>query len=90
LCASNRRFGACVRMSSRRGPGVNTQRPQPHRARTNGVAAGVEAATRSPKTVGVIGVVLDDASERGGSENRHDDVRESGSQDSHSQVVASE
>jgi hypothetical protein len=44
----------------------------------------------APRTAGVIGVVLDDASERGGSENRHDDVRESGSQDSHSQVVASE
>ncbi len=34
--------------------------------------------------------VLDDAPERSGSENRHDDVRESGSQDSHSQVAASE
>ena len=42
------------------------------------------------KVVAVTEDVLDDAPERGGSENRHDDVRESGSQDSHSQVVASE
>jgi len=33
---------------------------------------------------------IDDAPERSGSENRHDDVRESESQKSHSQVVASE
>jgi hypothetical protein len=33
---------------------------------------------------------LDDTPERSGSGNRHDDVRESVSQDSHSQVVASE
>jgi hypothetical protein len=59
--------------------------------RTNGVDAGVEAATRLPYVLAGVGVqVLDDAPERGGSENRHDDVRESESQDSHSQVGASE
>jgi hypothetical protein len=59
--------------------------------RTNGVDAGVEAATRLPEKAAVVSEgVLDDAPERGGSENRHDDVRESKSQDSHSQVGASE
>jgi hypothetical protein len=71
------------------GPGVNTQRPQTRGSRTNGVDAGVEAATRLPVGVAEKRVnVLDDAPELGGSENRHDDVRESESQDSHSQVVA--
>jgi len=51
----------------------------------------MEAATRLPgQLLAVSEDVLDDAPERSGSENRHDDVRESGSQDSHSQVVASE
>jgi hypothetical protein len=50
----------------------------------------VEAVTRLPEMVVVAVQVLDDASERSGSENRHHDVRESGSQDSHSQVSASE
>ncbi len=73
------------------GPRVNTQRAEPARARTNGVGAGVEAATRLPIwMVANARDVLDDAPERSGSENRHDDVRESESQDSHSQVVASE
>jgi hypothetical protein len=59
--------------------------------RTNGVDAGVEAATRLPEMVAAAAErVLDDAPERCGSENRHDDVRESESQDSHSQVGASE
>jgi hypothetical protein len=38
----------------------------------------------------VVERAIDDAPERSGSENRHDDVRESKSQQSHSQVVASE
>ena len=38
----------------------------------------------------VVGGVVGDAPERDGSENRHDAVRESGSQFFHSQVVASE
>ena len=51
----------------------------------------MEAATRLPEEgVAVTEEVLDDAPERGGSEDRHDDVRESKSQDSHSQVGASE
>ena len=59
--------------------------------RTNGVDTGVEAATRLPvRMAAVVERAIDDAPERGGSENRHDDVRESESQDSHSQVGASE
>jgi len=78
-------------LSSRWGPGVNTERPEPERVRTNGVDTGVEAATRVPvRTVAVVERAIDDAPERSGSENRHDDVRESESQKSHSQVVASE
>ena len=48
----------------------------------NGFDAGVEAATRLPAMVWVESGLesLDDAPERSGSENRHDDVRESGSQ----------
>jgi hypothetical protein len=38
----------------------------------------------------VVDRVLDDAPERSGSDNRHDDVRELESQLSHTQVVASE
>jgi len=52
---------------------------------------GVEAATRVPvPMLAVVERAIDDAPERSGSENRHDDVRESKSQKSHSQVVASE
>jgi len=59
--------------------------------RTNGVDAGEEAATRLPvRRAVVVERAIDDAPERSGSENRHDDVRESESQKSHSQVVASE
>lgn len=63
------------------GPRGQHAAPAARRARTNGVDAGVEAATHSPGS----GVendleVLDDAPERSGSENRHDDVRESESQ----------
>ena len=51
----------------------------------------MEAATQLPvELVEVSEEVLDDAPERSGSENRHDDVRESKSQDSHSQVGASQ
>ena len=57
----------------------------------NGVEAVVEAATRLPEEgVAVTEEVLDDAPERGGSEDRHDDVRESKSQNSHALVGASE
>ena len=78
-------------LSSRRGPDVNTQPPDPKGLRTDGVDVGVEAATRLPvRMVAVAGQAIDDAPERSGSENRHDDVRESKSQKSHSQVVASE
>jgi hypothetical protein len=49
--------------------------------RTNGVDVGVEAATRLPERASVaVGQAIDDAPERSGSENRHDDVRESKSQ----------
>jgi hypothetical protein len=46
--------------------------------RTNGVDAGVEAATRVPvRMAAVVEQAIDDAPERSGSENRHVDVRES-------------
>ncbi len=49
--------------------------------RTNGIDVGVEAATRLPVRLSVAaGQAIDDAPERSGSENRHDDVRESKSQ----------
>ena len=49
--------------------------------RTNGVDVGVEAATRLPvRRVEAAGRAIDDAPERSGSENRHDDGRESKSQ----------
>ena len=64
------------------GPPGQHAAPAARRARMNGVDAGVEAATPLPVKVRVvIGLeVLDDAPERSGSENRHDDVRESESQ----------
>ena len=59
--------------------------------RTNGIDTGVEAATRVPvRMAAVVERAIDDTPECSGSENRHDDVRESESQKSHSQVVASE
>ena len=59
--------------------------------RTNGIDVGVEAATPLPVLSAVVAEqAIDDAPERSGSENRHDDVRESESQKSHSQLVASE
>jgi hypothetical protein len=55
--------------------------PAARRVRTNGVDVGVEAATRFPVWLSVaVGQAIDDAPERSGSENRHDDVRESKSQ----------
>jgi len=49
--------------------------------RTNGIDVGVEAATRVPMTMAVVVErAIDDAPERSGSENRHDDVRVSKSQ----------
>ena len=49
--------------------------------RTNGIDHGVEAATRLPVQLLVAaGQAIDDAPERSGSENRHDDVREPESQ----------
>ena len=49
--------------------------------RTNGVDFGVEAATRFPvRRAVVVERPIDDTPERSGSENRHDDVRESESQ----------
>ena len=49
--------------------------------RTNGIEGGVEAATRLPVGLMVaVGQAIDDPPERSGSENRHDDVRESKSQ----------
>jgi len=63
------------------GPGVTHAAPAARRTRTNGVEAGAEAATRLPvELLVVVEDVLDDAPERSGSENRHDDVRESRSQ----------
>ena len=44
--------------------------------RTNGVDAGVEAATGLPAWIAVVAErAIDDAPERSGPENRHDDVR---------------
>ena len=52
--------------------------PGARRVRTNGVDAGVQAATRLPVRVAVVVErAIDDAPERSGSENRHVDVRES-------------
>ena len=52
--------------------------PGARRVRTNGVDAGVQAATRLPVRVTVVVErAIDDAPERSGSENRHVDVRES-------------
>jgi hypothetical protein len=49
--------------------------------RTNGIDVGVEAATPLPVLSAVVTEqAIDDAPERSGSENRHDDVRESKSQ----------
>ena len=49
--------------------------------RTNGVDTGEEAATRLPVVMAVVDErAIDDAPERSGSENRHDDVRVSKSQ----------
>ncbi len=73
------------------GPRGQHGAPGARRVRTNGVDAGEEAATRLPvRRAVVVERAIDDAPERSGSENRHDDVRESESQKSHSQVVASE
>ena len=73
------------------GPRCQHGAPGARRARTNGVDAGVEAALRVPVPIAVaVERAIDDTPERSGSENRHDDVRESKSQKSHSQVVASE
>ena len=73
------------------GPRCQHGAPGARRVRTNGVDTGEEAATRLPvRTAVVVERAIDDAPERSGSENRHDDVRESESQKSHSQVVASE
>ena len=73
------------------GPRRQHGAPGARRVRTNGVDVGVEAATRPPvDRTEAAGQAIDDAPERSGSENRHDDVRESRSQLSHSQLVASE
>ena len=67
-----------LQLSRRRGPRGQHAAPAVRRARTNGVEAGVEAATRLPEEgVAVTEEVLDDAPERGGSEDRHDDGRKS-------------
>jgi len=63
------------------GPRRQHGAPATRRVRTNGVDVGVEAATRLPvRRVEAAGRAIDDAPERSGSENRHDDVRESKSQ----------
>ena len=63
------------------GPRCQHGAPGARRVRTNGVDAGVEAATRLPVRMAVVVErAIDDAPERSGSENRHDDVRESKSQ----------
>jgi hypothetical protein len=63
------------------GPRRQHGAPGTRRVRTNGVDVGVEAATRLPVQLSVMaGQAIDDAPERSGSENRHDDVRESKSQ----------
>jgi hypothetical protein len=57
---------------------VSTRSARNPEVRTNGVDAGVEAATRLPvRMTAVVERAIDDAPERSGSENRHDDVRES-------------
>ncbi len=66
-------------MSSRRGPDVNTERPRPRGE--DGIDVWAEAATRLPVRMAVVvEQAIDDAPERSGSENRHDDVRVSKSQ----------
>jgi hypothetical protein len=63
------------------GPRRQHAAPAARRVRTNGVDAGVEAATRPPVRMAVVVErAIDDAPERSGSENPHDDVRESLSQ----------
>ena len=60
------------------GPRCQHGAPGTRGVRTNGVDAGEEAATRLPVPMAVVVVrAIDDAPERSGSENRHDDVRES-------------
>jgi hypothetical protein len=63
------------------GQSRSARSPEKGRGRTV-VDAGVEAATRLPVTTVVASDLeaLDDAPERSGSENRHDDVRELESQ----------
>ncbi len=63
------------------GPRRQHGAPGARRVRTNGVDVGVEAATRLPlRRAEAVGRAIDDAPERSGSENRHDDVRVSKSQ----------
>jgi hypothetical protein len=63
------------------GPRRQYGAPGARRVRTNGIDVGVEAATRLPVRMAVVVErAIDDAPERSGSENRHDDVRESKSQ----------
>jgi hypothetical protein len=63
------------------GPRGQRGAPGARRVRTNGVDVGVEAATPIPVLREVAaGRAIDDAPERSGSENRHDDVRVSKSQ----------
>ena len=63
------------------GPRRQYGAPAAQRVRTNGIDGGVEAATLSPvPTAAGGGRAIDDAPERSGSENRHDDVRVSKSQ----------
>ena len=73
------------------GPRGQHGAPGARRVRTNGVDVGEEAATRLPVRMAVVVErAIDDAPERSGSENCHHDVRESKSQKSHSQVIASD
>jgi hypothetical protein len=79
-----------VRIEQSTGPRGQHAAPAAQRARTNGVEAGLEAATRVPvDSLEAVVSAVGDAPERGGSENRHDDVRESGSQFGRTQLVAS-
>ncbi len=80
LNATHQRCGARSFLSSRVGPRCQHGAPGARRVRTNGVDTEEEAATRLPVRRAVVERAIDDAPERSGSENRHDDVRVSKSQ----------
>ena len=69
-----------IALSSRRGPGVNTERPEPEGRGRTVLTPGGGCYSTPVRTKVVVGQAIDDAPERSGSENRHDDVHVSKSQ----------